>query len=113
MQLKVFSEINNVVTQTTRPPRMTPHGFSFLAGLACFFWAFFAWLSVTPNQDILADAVQVQSLFADPGINEDVLAAPKKRLSVTKIPAMNSISASMRANPTLRLTPLFPKSNMK
>jgi len=47
-----------------------------------FFWAFLAWLSVTPNQDILADAVQVQSLFAHPGINEDVLAAIKTRLGI-------------------------------
>lgn len=42
--------------------------FATLAGLACFVWAFIAWLTVIPNQDMLADAVQVQSLFTDPRV---------------------------------------------
>ncbi len=56
------------MTQTLQSRKLSPRNFAILAGLACFFWAFIAWLSVTPNQDILADAVQVQSLFADPRI---------------------------------------------
>jgi len=48
--------------------RLTANQFASLTGLACFFWAFLAWLSVIPNQDMLADAVQVQSLFSDPRV---------------------------------------------
>lgn len=66
--LRWFSESDSVVTQTIQQNKLPPLRFSVLAGSACFFWAFLAWLSVTPNQDILADAVQVQSLFADPRI---------------------------------------------
>jgi len=44
----------------------SPAKFPVFAGLACFAWAFIAWLTVIPNQDMLADAVQVQSLFSDP-----------------------------------------------
>jgi len=49
-------------------PILSSTGFAILAGFFCFMWAFIAWLSVIPNQDILADAVQVQSLFHDPRV---------------------------------------------
>jgi len=48
--------------------RLSPRIFLLLSGFVCFLWALIAWLSVIPNQDILADAVQVQSLFSDPRI---------------------------------------------
>jgi len=47
-----------------------------LAGLFCFGWAFVAWLTVIPNQDILVDGIQVQSLVAEPRV---VLAFPGQR----------------------------------
>lgn len=40
--------------------------FPIAAGLLAFGWALLAWLTVFPNQDILADAIQVQSILADP-----------------------------------------------
>ena len=48
--------------------RLSNRGFALLAGLSCSLWAFLAWLAVIPNQDMLADAVQVQSLFSDPRV---------------------------------------------
>lgn len=42
------------------------HWFPLAAGLTCFAWAVAGWLTVFPNQDILADAIQVQSVLADP-----------------------------------------------
>lgn len=56
------------MTTLATPRTLTKNGFAVFAGLACLFWAFIAWLSVVPNQDMLADAVQVQSLFADPRV---------------------------------------------
>lgn len=50
----------------TTQRRLSSTTFALLAGFACFTWAFIAWLAVIPNQDMLADAVQVQSLFNDP-----------------------------------------------
>ena len=50
--------------------------FPISCGLACFIWAFLAWLTVIPNQDLLADGVQVQSLISDPRI---VLAFPGQK----------------------------------
>jgi len=47
---------------------LSPFAFAVIAGLFCFGWALLAWLTVIPNQDMLADAVQVQSLFVDPRI---------------------------------------------
>lgn len=55
---------------------MRGHGFAFLSGLICFLWAFLGWLTVIPNQDILADGIQAQSLISDPRI---VLAFPGQR----------------------------------
>lgn len=56
------------MTKAKLPRKLSPRNFAIFAGLACLFWALLAWLSVIPNQDILADAVQVQSLFTDPRI---------------------------------------------
>ena len=42
--------------------------FPISAGLLCFGWAFIAWLTVIPNQDLLADGIQVQSLIHDPRV---------------------------------------------
>ena len=39
-----------------------------IGGTICSLWAALGWLSVFPNQDILADAVQVQSLLEDPRV---------------------------------------------
>jgi hypothetical protein len=50
--------------------------FPISSGLACFTWAFLAWLTVIPNQDLLADGIQVQSLISDPRI---VLAFPGQK----------------------------------
>ena len=50
----------------TRQRKLSSTTFALIAGLACFGWAFIAWLTVIPNQDMLADALQVQSLFSDP-----------------------------------------------
>ena len=50
--------------------------FPISSGLACFIWAFLAWLTVIPNQDLLADGIQVQSLISDPRI---VLAFPGQK----------------------------------
>jgi len=66
--------------------------------LSYFFLDFFNWLSVTPNQDILADAVQVQSIFAHPGINEDLLAPLKTRLGIENdLPSLTFSPASTSA----------------
>ena len=56
------------LSHVTLNHKLSPLAFSVIAGLACFGWALVAWLTVIPNQDILADAVQVQSLFTDPRI---------------------------------------------
>jgi hypothetical protein len=56
------------MTTVNHQRTLSPNRFALIAGTACFFWAFLAWLSVIPNQDMLADAVQVQSLFTDPRI---------------------------------------------
>jgi hypothetical protein len=50
--------------------------FAVGAGLLCMAWAFAAWLTVIPNQDMLADAIQAQSLLHDPRI---VLAFPGQK----------------------------------
>jgi hypothetical protein len=50
--------------------------FPISAGLICFAWAFVAWLTVIPNQDILVDGIQAQSLVQDPRI---VLAFPGQK----------------------------------
>lgn len=50
--------------------------FFLTSGLLCFFWAALAWLTIIPNQDILADAIQAQSILSDPRI---VLAFPGQR----------------------------------
>lgn len=42
--------------------------FPLTAGLLCFLWAMLGWLTVIPNQDILADGIQAQSLLSDPRI---------------------------------------------
>lgn len=42
--------------------------FAAIAGMICLTWAFLAWLTVIPNQDILADAYQLQTLKDDPRI---------------------------------------------
>ena len=42
--------------------------FPISSGLLCFAWAFMAWLTVIPNQDLLADGIQVQSLLQDPRV---------------------------------------------
>lgn len=50
--------------------------FPLTSGLLCFAWAFLGWLTVIPNQDILADGIQVQSVLKDPRI---VLAFPGQK----------------------------------
>lgn len=50
--------------------------FPVSAGLICFAWAFLAWLTVIPNQDILVDGIQAQTLAQDPRI---VLAFPGQK----------------------------------
>lgn len=55
---------------------MRRYGVSVAAGLLCFAWAFLGWLTVIPNQDILADGIQAQSLLTDPRI---VLAFPGQK----------------------------------
>ena len=50
--------------------------FELTAGLFCFVWAFLGWLTVIPNQDILADGIQAQSVLTDPRI---VLAFPGQK----------------------------------
>lgn len=50
--------------------------FELTAGLFCFLWAFLGWLTVIPNQDILADGIQAQSVLHDPRI---VLAFPGQK----------------------------------
>lgn len=50
--------------------------FPISAGLICFAYAALAWLTVTPNQDILADGIQAQSLITDPRL---VLAFPGQK----------------------------------
>lgn len=52
------------------------HWFALASGFICFLWAFMAWLTVIPNQDILADGIQAQSLISDPRI---VLAFPGQK----------------------------------
>lgn len=56
--------------------RRTAPLFELAAGAACAAWAFAAWLTVVPNQDMLADGVQVQRLLQDPRI---VLAFPGQK----------------------------------
>lgn len=43
-------------------------GVPLVAGLICFLWALAGWLTVIPNQDILADGIQAQSILSDPRI---------------------------------------------
>ncbi|MDP2013705.1 MAG: hypothetical protein Q8L05_05715, partial [Actinomycetota bacterium] len=50
--------------------------FELTAGLFCFAWALLGWLTVIPNQDILADGIQAQSVLADPRV---VLAFPGQK----------------------------------
>jgi hypothetical protein len=50
--------------------------FESAAGAICAAWAFAAWLTVIPNQDMLVDGVQVQRLLQDPQI---VLAFPGQK----------------------------------
>lgn len=50
--------------------------FALTAGLLCWAWAMLGWLTVIPNQDILADGIQAQSLINDPRI---VLAFPGQK----------------------------------
>ena len=50
----------------TTQRKLSSTTFAAIAGIACFAWAFIAWLTVIPNQDMLADALQVQSLLRDP-----------------------------------------------
>lgn len=52
------------------------NGFAILSGALCFVWAFIGWLAVIPNQDILADGIQAQSLLRDPRV---VLAFPGQK----------------------------------
>jgi hypothetical protein len=52
------------------------HWFALTAGLLCLAWAFIGWLTVIPNQDILADGIQAQSILTDPRI---VLAFPGQK----------------------------------
>ncbi len=52
------------------------HWFALTSGLVCIAYALFAMLTVIPNQDILADAIQAQSLITDPRI---VLAFPGQK----------------------------------
>ena len=47
-------------------PMLKRHWFALAAGAICFAWAFAGWLTVIPNQDILADGIQVQSLLHHP-----------------------------------------------
>ena len=42
--------------------------FALSAGLFCFAWALLGLLTVIPNQDILADGIQAQSILKDPRI---------------------------------------------
>lgn len=42
------------------------HWFALTAGFICFLWALLGWFTVVPNQDILADGIQAQSLISDP-----------------------------------------------
>ncbi|MDO9484479.1 MAG: hypothetical protein Q7K25_00235 [Actinomycetota bacterium] len=56
--------------------RIRRQWFELTSGLFCFAWAFLGWLTVIPNQDILADGIQAQSLLTDPRI---VLAFPGQK----------------------------------
>lgn len=42
--------------------------FALTSGLLCFGWALLGWLTVIPNQDILADGIQAQSVLSDPRV---------------------------------------------
>ena len=57
---------------TIRAVRMT----ALTAGLLCALWALIGWLAAIPNQDILVDGIQAQSLLIDPRI---VLAFPGQK----------------------------------
>lgn len=61
---------------TVRTTRRPVPWFELSAGAACAAWALLAWLTVIPNQDMLADGVQVQRLLQDPRI---VLAFPGQK----------------------------------
>ena len=50
--------------------------FALTSGGICFIYAFIAWLTVVPNQDILADGIQAQSLLVNPRL---VLAFPGQK----------------------------------
>ncbi len=53
---------------TQSPNFLKRHWFPLTSGLICFLWAFLGWLMVIPNQDILADGIQAQSILTDPRI---------------------------------------------
>jgi len=59
-----------------RPNFLKRIWFPLTSGLICFLWAFLSWLTVIPNQDILADGIQAQSVLTDPRI---VLAFPGQK----------------------------------
>jgi hypothetical protein len=52
------------------------HWFALTSGFFCFAWALLGWLTTIPNQDILADGIQVQTVLADPRV---VLAFPGQK----------------------------------
>lgn len=52
--------------------RLTP----WITGALCAIWAFIGWIAVIPNQDILVDGIQAQSLVFDPRV---VLAFPGQK----------------------------------
>jgi len=55
---------------------MQRHWFALTSGIICLAYALFALMTVIPNQDILADAIQAQSILTDPRI---VLAFPGQK----------------------------------
>lgn len=57
---------------TSSMGRATP----WIAGLLCALWALVGWIAVIPNQDILVDNIQAQSLLFDPRV---VLAFPGQK----------------------------------
>lgn len=61
---------------TGRLSRVSDTWFSVAAGLFCMTWALLAWLTLIPNQDLLADGIQVQSVLQSPHL---VLAFPGQK----------------------------------
>jgi len=68
--------VQQVTPLTQRPNFLKRNWFPLASGLICFLWAFLGWLTVIPNQDILADGIQAQSVLTDPRI---VLAFPGQK----------------------------------